>query len=269
VTTALGLVAQQYTGSYSIAYANTVNARDTDDLLYLQAQGGNRWITVDAGASVSQIGLDEYAAGGERSASATTFLPSLAIAVPLGGGFDLSGAASRSLRIPTLLELSAESQPLSGQPLELGTLTETGLDYGDAHRLRAGATVFHEDLSGFSDRSTTGLGFSLAWQIAPLLSLRAWTLHDAATALTPSIPTAPYSAIAVSRAVGWASYNNQDAFRVDLIVRRDLADSSPQTDVDGDIVVRVMKSLAVTAGTSRFNNHRTFYAGLRLPLSNR
>ena len=80
---------------------------------------------------------------------------------------------------------------------------------------------------------------------------------------------APYSPIAVSRAVGWASYNNQDAFRVDLIVRRDLADSSPQTDVDGDIVVRVMKSLAVTAGTSRFNNHRTFYAGLRLPLSNR
>jgi hypothetical protein len=269
ITTALGLVAQQYTGSYSIAYASTVNARDTDDLVYLQAQGGNRWISFDAGASVSQIGLDEYTATGEKSASATTFLPSLTIAVPLGGGFDLTGGASRSLRIPTLLELAAEPQPLSGQPLELGSLTEAGLDYDDSHRLRAGATVFHEDLSGFSDRSTTGLGFSLTWQLAPLISLRAWTLHDAATALTPPVPTAPYSAIAVSRAVGWASYNNQDAFRVDLIVRRDLADNSPQTDVDGDIVVRIMKSLDLTAGTSHFNNRRAFYAGLRLPLANR
>ncbi len=268
VTTAVGLVAQQYTGAYSIAYGSTLSARDTDDLVYLEAKGGNRWISFDVGASVSQIGLDAYETSGEKSASATTFLPSLSVAIPLGGGFDLTAAASRSLRIPTLLELVAETQPLSAQPLELGSLTQTGLDYDDSHRLRAGATVFQEDLAGFSDRATTGLGFSLTWQVAPLISLRAWTLHDAAQALTPPIPTAPYSPLALSRAVGWASYDNQDAFRVDLIVRRDLVDNNPETDVDGDIVVRVMKSLALTAGTSRFNNSRAYYFGLRLPLSN-
>ncbi len=269
ITTALGIVAQQYTGSYTYTYTSTLSAlsaRDTDDLIYLQAQGGNRWISFDAGASVSQIALDEYQGSSEKSASTTTFLPSLAVDVPLGDAFALTAAASRSLRIPTLLELAVDPQPLSAQPLEYGSLTQEGLAFDDGHRVRADATLFHENLDGFSDRSTTGLGFSLTWQLAPLLSLRAWTLHDAAQALTPQIPTTPYSAIAVSRAVGWASYDNQGAFRVDLIVRRDLADSNPETDVDGDLVVRLFKGLDATAGTSRFNGRRTVYFGLRLPL---
>jgi hypothetical protein len=196
-------------------------------------------------------------------------LPSLSVGVPLGGGFNLTAAASRSLRIPTLLELSVDNQSLAAQPLEYGSLTQAGFGYDEGHRVRADATVFHEILDGFSDRSTTGLGFSVNWQVAPLLSLRAWTLHDAAQAVTPQLPLTPYSPLAISRAVGWASYDNQGAFRVDLIVRRDLADKSPETDVDGDLVVRLFKGLNGTVGTSRFNGRRTVYFGLRLPLMNR
>lgn len=269
VTTAFGLSSQRYTGGYFIGFdSSTLSARVGDDLAYVEASGGNERASFDAGASFSQVSIDQYHIGAERDARAQVFLPSLSARFAIGGPFALTTSASRSLRVPTLTELASLTNGSGGRPVELGSLVSAGLAFDEARRVRAEATLFRENLAGFSDRRLTGVGVSVTWQIAPLVSLRAWTLHDAAQVLTPGLLYAPYSPITVSRGVLWTTYDN-GALRADAIVHRDLVDGPPETDIDGDIVVRVAPGLAVTAGTSRRSGVRTGYVGLRLPIGGR
>jgi hypothetical protein len=269
VTTAFGLRTERYTGGYFVALdASTLSARFADDLAYVQASGGDARASFDAGASVSRIFLDQYHYTDHDSATATVFLPSVTGRLTLAGPLGLTASASRSLRIPTLLELASVDDRLAAQPLELGSLFDAGLSFDDTKRVKAAATLFRQDLSGFQDRRLTGVGVSVTWQVTPLVSLRGWTLHNASLPLTPPLPYAPYAPNAISRGVVWSTYDN-GAFRADAIVHRDAVDGPPETDLDGDVVVRLSPAIAATAGTARIAGRRTSYVGLRLPLGGR
>jgi hypothetical protein len=155
--------------------------------------------------------------------------------------------------------------PDDRNPFERGSLLDAGIDYDDAHRVRVGTMVFRESLSGFANRQTTGFGFSLAWQFAPLLSLRAWTLHDAAQQSSAPLPYIPYAPLGLSRSVVWFSYDNSPGVRFDAIVHRDVFGASEETDVDGGIALPIARGIALTFGTQRSLGRRSVYAGLRLP----
>jgi hypothetical protein len=268
VTTAFGLSSQRYTGGYFIGFdGSTLSARVAADLAYVQASASNGRAAFDAGASFSHVSVDEYH-GTEQEARAQVFLPSFTGRYELGGPFALTASASRSMRVPTLTELASLTNGVSGGPVELGSLVATGLTFDEARRVRAEATLFRENLVGYSDRQLTGVGVSVAWQIAPLVSVRVWTLHDATQTFPPALLYAPYSPNTVSRGVFWTTYDN-GAVRADAIVHRDLVNGPPETDIDGDVVVRVARGIAVTTGTSRRSGRRTAYVGLRLPIGSR
>jgi len=196
-------------------------------------------------------------------------VPSISGRVSLGDGFALSASASNSFSLPTLAEVIARPHP-PGSLIEQGSLLDAGLEYDDLRRVRLTTMVFDENLTGFDQRQTTGVGAAVTWQVVPRLSLRAWTLHDAADSQTQPVAYLPFAPLSLSRAVAWASYEVGGGLRLDAIVHRDLADgplaSSPaETDVDGDVVLPLARGIAATVGSSRSAGKRTFYAGLRLP----
>jgi len=80
------------------------------------------------------------------------------------------------------------------------------------------------------------LGFSLAWQAAPAISLRAWTLYF-------NDRTQPYEALVrFGRPVQsgtpgslWLTYENPSGLRLDGIYRADLLDALPNRHVDASL----------------------------------
>jgi len=267
VTTAFGLSTVRYDGALGYGNpVNTISASVAQNILYAQASGVDGALTYDAGASVARLGVDDAAGTKKHDAGATAFLPSIVLKDALGTDFAVTATASRSLRAPTLEELALVGPALQEQPIERGSLIDAGLLFDDARRLRAAATFYRENLQGYGNKQMTGIGFALTWQVAPLVSLRAWTLHDAALSGPVQYPYVVSEPDSLSRGVVWASYDNGGVVRLDAIVRRDLLGSRPESDLDGDLVVRIVRGLDATVGTSRIAGSRATYVGLRLPV---
>ncbi len=257
VTLSVGGVIRAWSGAYS-AYAAQEAAHYDSELAYVEAaHAGPIWF--DAGVGVDRVGV----AG---TGSDAVGLPSLSAGATLPNGFGLKLAASTSLRAPELFELP---QPNVPSPLEVQrtSLLEAALEYDDSRRLRFGADVFRQRATGLEPDSLGGVGFSLTWQVAPRLSLRAWTLHDA-TATNEVVPGyGSYASLGTSfgRAALWASYEAPLGLRFDAIARRESGVAGTAVDLDADVVAPLAAGVALAAGTSRTNNLRRTYVGLRWP----
>ncbi|HTJ26612.1 MAG TPA: carboxypeptidase-like regulatory domain-containing protein [Candidatus Limnocylindria bacterium] len=140
----------------------------------------------------------------------TALLPSLGIDTRLDEHWSLhAGSTATTLGTP-------------GIAIARGSLGEFRVGYTDGHRLRADLGAFVE--GDAAPRAVTrGIAASLGWEIAPRLSLRAWTLDDGnavATTYTP-YPGAPLAATTVSgtlrRNLVWLTWDAP--LRIDLLVR--------------------------------------------------
>jgi hypothetical protein len=264
VMTAFGVAGQLYTGTYAVPVAGSLDARLGGGVGYVEASGGNARASFDAGLSLSQLALQSSEGGRRQSDALNALLPSLGGRYALGGGFALRASISDSFRTATLAQLLVMPSD-QRDPFERGSLVDAGIGYDDGRRFRLDGMLFRENLTGFVNRTTTGVGASLAWQVAPLISLRAWTLNDSADQYTLPLPYLPAAPLALSRGVVWASYANPNALRLDVILRRSVTLGPAETDLDGDVVLPLARGFALTAGTSRVRGTRTFYAGVRLP----
>jgi hypothetical protein len=230
------------------------------ELGYLEAKHDGP-VSFDFGLSSSNVSITQGEYSGANS-SLVALLPSATVGADLGGGFMAKVAASSSLRAPTLFEL-----PVSGAySLERGELFEGGLDYDDSRRVRGAATVYRELLNGLGARALNGVGVGLTWQVAPRVSLRAWTLHDAATDTAAPALVALYGVLegnALSRGVVWASYEAPGGLRIDGIYHRDVGTPYNTASVDADIVAPIGRATELTAGTAQRNSSRRLYFGVR------
>ncbi|MGH7728984.1 MAG: carboxypeptidase-like regulatory domain-containing protein [Vulcanimicrobiaceae bacterium] len=225
--------------------------------IYADARGSGRGGSFDAAFAAVDVGARETLAAGGASGAQTVLLPSLGGTVPLGGGFAFRASYSQSLRVPTLLEADALAAS-SSVPLERGELAQSALEYDPGGRVRGEAIAFREFSQGIGARRLDGLGASLVWQVAPLVSLRVWTLRD-----DPFDFEAPYLVTSeVSRQVLWATYANGNALRIDALVRRDVT-ASAGTDLDGDLELPLAPHLAFDLGSERRAGERRYLFGLR------
>jgi hypothetical protein len=267
VTTEAGIVEDRYTGSYVFPSTPLISGQYGTDLAYVAASSAGSAGSFVAGYSVARIGavVDWL----HLASSRVRALPSFSGKLNLGSGLAFTASASSAFSLPTLAGLALAPPATKPVPLEDATTLDAGLAYDSLTRVKLETTVLSESLSGFERRQTTGVGASVTWQVAPLISLRAWTLHDAATEPAPPAgyqppPFLPAEPLALSRAVLWASYENPAALRLDAIVHRDALFGPPETDIDGDVVVPLAHGIAATVGSSRVAARRIFYAGLRL-----
>ncbi|HYL26239.1 MAG TPA: hypothetical protein VEW74_00320, partial [Candidatus Nitrosotalea sp.] len=133
--------------------------------------------------------------------------------------------------------------------------------YTDLSRLRISFEQASENVSGVSIGRFTSSGFSATWQIAPAISLRAWTMH-----VTDSVAlyggAVPYG-VAPTEGALWLTYDTGNALRADAIYRRDLLDGLPFYHFDGAISGPIAGRLRWYAGAED-RMRRTFLdAGLR------
>jgi len=277
ITLAAGAVSVHQTGSYAepadgSGLGSLLVGRFEDDVAYVEAHAGDELRSYTAGLSVSRLIEETALDGSAHGATAFALLPSLEGRTSLGHDFGLRLGASSSLRVPTLLESDATPAAPDVLNLERGRLYEAALTYDTSRRMHAEAIAFQENLNGLGSRTLRGVGASVVWQVAPLMSLRVWSLRDDA----PQERNPPYGALPVqNRQVGWATYDNPRGIRIDAIVHRDLA-SRAIMNVDGDLLAPLAPRVALSLGSSRHSDvgnagilppddgARKFLFGLRL-----
>lgn len=261
VTLMYGVSAQQLNAEDSPTLSN---AHIADDTAYVQAKAGNERASFNAGASLAQIGVTDALSGLKRHGDAQAGQFSLAGQMQLGRSFRIHADASTSARAPTLYELHEQAQPNTPAT---SRLLQGALSYEDARRIRMEVIVFHEALNAVQRQDTQGIGTSLAWQLTPLITLRAWTLHntvDQAYQFDASSPYTPIGALASGRSVLWSTYDNPSGARFDMVVHRDAVRTGPVVDMDGDVLLPVTSHIKLVAGTYRASKARFWSLGFRL-----
>lgn len=119
-------------------------------------------------------------------------------------------------------------------------LAEIGLDATDARRLSARLNLYDERTSNAVAAGIAGIGLAVNYQLAPLVSLRAWALR-AATAPLPYVASR-----ATDAQLLWLTYDN--GLRFDAIYRNGRPDVS---------VYMPLRGTGVSFGTHELHGHRT------------
>lgn len=187
-------------------------------------------------------------------------LPSLQGHLTLGGPFTLRASVSTSLNVSPTLDSYFTLPPEGALNVERGKLQEAGLDYDSGGRLRVETVVFREDLRNVDDQRLDGVGASVVWQVAPDVSLRAWSLRDSPLAFDSDEPAD--ASPELSRQVLWATYEAQSGVRFDLIAHRDVAPERV-TELDGDALFPIWRRTSLDLGTFRRQDGRRYSVGLR------
>ena len=182
----------------------------------------------------------------QTSGTGFAILPSLNANAPLGGNWSLhAGFGESTLGTPSIV-------------LARGTLGEAALSYADGRRLRADVIAYAEGDRG-PNALNRGIGVALGWEIAPRVSLRAWSLSDidAVGVSAPAAPGAAYGTVVATqrfdRNLVWLTWDA--ATRIDLLIRGGA--------LEGNLRIPLAGPYAITVGSYlRPNGTRTLSAGI-------
>jgi hypothetical protein len=219
---------------------------------------------LDVTAAVGAFWFDYGGGTDGTSAPARTALavPSLRAQLFPNAKWSLDLQESGSFTLPTFAQqyLYYYGQPELVQ-LQRNALQAAILSYTDDSRVRFAVEQALEDVSGAYAGKISSVGVSAIWQVAPAISLRAWTMHVSDS--TQPFDTVPYDDAAPTVEALWLTYDNDDAVRADAIYRRDLLDGLPFYHVDGAISGPIASRLRWYAGAED-RMRRTFVdVGLR------
>ncbi|MBV8749711.1 MAG: hypothetical protein JO103_08360 [Candidatus Eremiobacteraeota bacterium] len=193
--------------------------------------GTTRGTDVRVGTALALAYGDEYTGG---TTSGLALLPSLTLDAPLGADWSFhAGAGAATLGTP-------------GFGFTRSGLGEVGLAYADKRRLRADVIAFSEG-DGGPIAVTRGFAAALGWEIAPRLSLRAWSLRDGDLLFANEnvYPGGPSETVKVgqrfNRDVLWLTWDAPTRF--DVLLRYGW--------LEGSVRVPLGARYALTAGTYR------------------
>jgi len=218
---------------------------------------------VVAGVGAFWVNYSGGTNGASQPANSAFVLPSVDAQLFSNGKLSVTLQGSGSFTLPTIVE---QYQYAGGLPMPLQSLRSTlfaeALNYTDGSRVRLSFEQASESVNGVWSGTVTSTGFAGTWQIAPTLSLRAWTMH-----VTDTVPLygggLPYGGAAPTVAALWLTYDTGAGLRADVIYRRDLLEGAPFYHVDGAISGPLASRVRWYAGAEDWL-HRTFVdAGIR------
>ncbi len=260
VTFTFGLSATQQSASYRVPQPEEyeLSGHVAQETLYAQANAGDPRASAQAGLGLTNVTFDESSTTNPR-AERLALVPSLSVRAGIGTNAYVRGGYSESTQTPSLVDVALASPDAEAVGIDRGKLIEGALGYDAGRRITGEAIVYRELRAGFDTSRLDGIGASLAWQIAPLVSLRTWTLRDDANAITPAAP----NTVPTSRQILWAGYGaDERGIRLDLIAHRDVTANHAALGLDGDILVPLVPAYAIDLGTLQ-QARRTYYFGLR------
>ena len=181
-------------------------------------------------AAALAYGRDHESELGTRSAVAV--LPTLSLDAALGTSWSVhAGAGASTLGTP-------------GFALDRASLLEAGIAYADHRRVRAELIGYVEHTTAFATLNR-GIGASLGWEIAPRVSLRAWSVRDvdAFDVTTSLYPGGPKQTAATAerfdRDVVWLTWDGPARF--DLLLRANV--------LEGNARIPLGRRYALTVGS--------------------
>ncbi|HEX3551202.1 MAG TPA: carboxypeptidase-like regulatory domain-containing protein [Candidatus Elarobacter sp.] len=207
--------------------------------------GGTRGNVLRATAAVALAYGDEHSYDDGTTASALAVLPSLSLDAPLAAAWSVhAGARSATLGTP-------------GYAIARSSLGEVGFAFADHRRVRAEIEAFAE---GDTAPTAVNRGFAVAlgWEVAPRVSLRAWSLRDAdlLDASASPYPGGPAQSVRVTRAfdrdVVWLTWDAP--VRLDVLVRYGA--------LEGNVRVPLGARYALTLGSYVRSGAHRFELGL-------
>lgn len=204
----------------------------------------------DVTAGVGAFWLD-YAGGPYEAqpVKAALALPSLQAQILPNGRWSGTLEAAASFTLPTFLEQYGDAYVLpTALEYQRNSFTAALLTYTDESRLRVSLEGASERIDGATSGAISSAGISATWQIAPLLAIRAWTMHVTDTAPEAYSPLASDTAAAPTEGAAWLTYDAAGNLRIDAIYRRDLLDGAPFNHLDGDVSGPVSGRLRWYAG---------------------
>lgn len=227
-------------------------------------QAGGSSFNLRAGAGAFWIDYGGGPSGFSQAARAALAVPSIQAQLFPNGKWTLDLQESGSFTLPTFVQ---QYSYFRGAPttvaLERNGVSSATLSYTDDARLRFSFEQTDENVGGAASGRVTSTGFSAVWQIAPLIALRAWTMH-----VTDTVPlygvAVPLDQASPTVNAFWLTYGDENALRFDAIYRRDLLDGLPFEHVDGAISGPIANHVRWYAGVED-RLRRTFLdAGLRI-----
>lgn len=219
----------------------------------------------DARASVGAYAIAYNGGTGGKALpmQSQALVPSLYGSYDLSPQWNLAIYIGSSFRLPTLLEAYGTRPAESDLHIDRYAQFTQTLSYTDLKRITISVTAMSENLSSLDAGTIHSAGASVAWQIAPELTLRAWTLWF-------NDRTQPYETVLrfgrapQSGTPGsvWLTYESPGGFRADAIYRSDFLDASPQRHLDGSISGPVAGGLRWFVGSEKRQDARTLDAGI-------
>jgi hypothetical protein len=156
--------------------------------------------------------------------------------------------AAGSFDLPTMWDQYGYNDNYGAVVYDRASLYSAALSYTDDARVRVTVEEASQFIHGFTNGTVTSTGASLTWQLAPLFSLRAWTML-ASNATVPSGQVFYYAdGVQPNVNAMWLTYDNRGAVRIDAIYRKDLLDGAPFYHVDGDVSGPISHGLRWYAG---------------------
>lgn len=241
-----GLRAQRSSGIVDIGTGVQYDSR-----AYIEAErdaGGTHIFASLAAAQAGDALRYNVSAGG-------ALLPILSIATRIGPSFTVhADSVDALLAAPLYLLYSLPN----GTGLQRSHLIDAGLGFDDANRLRIDAMAFRQTIGGATFGTIGGSGISTVWQIAPSVSLRAWTLLSRQNGDTDGAypgSVYPTGTSTLDRNVTWVTAGS--VLRVDTIWRGG--------SLEGDVSLPAGPHVRFVAGTRRDGPSRVYTAGLIWP----
>ncbi len=247
---------------YNGAFAE-LSGRIEHEVLYAGAHTSGQRIDAAAG-----VGLIHVAYSGGVNGAPTDHVggilatPSLNTTLDLGGGFSGTLELVSSFRLPTLFERYGFEPPTDTLIYNRNSLYSGTLQFTDAARLRAQATAFRQVSRGLTNGVLQGAGASVAWQIAPMISLRGWILRFDDGGVPYSLVPFPQGRAQTVSAT-WFTYENDAHVRVDAIYRRNLFGTNAENNIDGSLSVPMTSRATFFVSTDRRNRVRYWDLGIR------
>jgi hypothetical protein len=214
-------------------------------------------------------GVGDYAASFSGGSYQNTGKPGTQLATPVlrvtlapEGRWSLEASDSGGFRLPTLLQLFGAPASQTLLVIDRYATVEGTLSYTDGSRVRVDFTTLARKTSGPDAGTTDSVGGSVAWQVAPLLSLRGWLMRVSPQLTTPGTAAIPFPPTDVGSL--WLTYANNNNLRVDAIWRQDLLDDSTDAHLDASISGPLSSRLRWFVATERRLGVRYANAGIRL-----
>ena len=165
---------------------------------------------VNVTAGVGIFGVD-YTGGSDGTsvpANAHLATPSLLVRLFPNSKWSADLDASGSFTLPTLWEQYAFDAGYHTFVYDRNSLYSATLSYTDDARVRVSVEAASQHVTGFTNGLITSDGVAVSWQIAPAISLRAWTMH-VGDSTTPAYGD-PYSPPGLPSDVNaiWLTYEN-------------------------------------------------------------